>query len=144
MPGPLHEGELTMAIHKKVPDPNNPGNTKHLVLPAFSFEPTSALAQVIVDAWSDQNLRNQLLARDPQTHLPTQGAVQTATKRIAAAGFDLTRAVVITEAEHDNDYIMQSNDEIVFVLPNQNRITAAPKNLLDTAQLLMACTPNGI
>jgi hypothetical protein len=56
----------------------------------------------------------------------------------------LTRAVVITEAEHDNDYIMQSDDEIVFVLPNQNRVTAAPKNLLDTAQLLMGCTPNGI
>ena len=97
-----------------------------------------------VDAWSDQNLRNQLLARDPQTHLPTPGAVQAATEGIAAAGFDLTRAVVITEAEHDSDYIMQSDDEIVFVLPNQNRITGTPKNLLDTAQLLMACTPNGI
>jgi hypothetical protein len=135
---------LKVTIHKKVPDPDHPGKTKHLVLPAFSFQPTSALAQVIVDAWSDQTLRNQLLARDPQTHLPTQGAVQAATKRIAAAGFDLTRAVVITEAEHDNDYIMQSDDEIVFVLPNQNRVTAAPKNLLDTAQLLMGCTPNGI
>ena len=84
------------------------------------------------------------MARDPKTHLPTQGAVQAATKRIAAAGFDLTRAVVITEAEHDNDYVMQSDDEIVFVLPNKTRITAAPKNLLDTAKLLMACTPNGI
>jgi hypothetical protein len=39
---------------------------------------------------------------------------------------------------------MQSDDEIVFVLPNKNRIAAAPKNLLETAKLLMGCTPNGI
>ena len=35
------------------------------------------------------------------------------------------RAVVITEAEHDNDYVMQSDNEIVFVLPNNNRVAAA-------------------
>ena len=144
MPGLLHEGELTMAIHKKVPDPNSPGKTKHLVLPAFSFQPTTALAQVIVDAWNNKTLRDQLLDRDLKTKLPTPSAVQAATKRITAAGYDLKRAVVITEAEHDNDYVMQSDDEIVFVLPNHDRITAAPAHLLDTAKLLMGCTPNGI
>jgi hypothetical protein len=143
MPGPLHEGALTMAIHKKVTYPEK-GEAKHLVLPAFSFQPTDALAQVIVDAWKNKTLRDQLLARDLKTKLPTKGAVQAATKRITAAGYDLKRAVVITEAEHDNDYVMQSDDEIVFVLPNSDRVTAAPKNLLDTAKLLMGCTPNGI
>ena len=132
-----------MAIHKKVSYPEK-GEAKHLVLPAFSFQPTDSLAQVIIDAWHDKALRDQLLARDPKTKLPTHGAVQAATKRITAAGYDLTRAVVITEAEHDNDYVMQSDDEIVFVLPNKDRVTAAPKNLLDTAKLLMGCTPNGI
>ena len=132
-----------MAIHKKVTYPDK-GETKHLVLPAFSFQPTDALAQVIIDAWNNKTLRDQLLDRDLKTKLPTQGAVQAATKRITAAGYDLKRAVVITEAEHDNDYIMQSDDEIVFVLPNHTRITAAPANLLDTAKLLMGCTPNGI
>jgi hypothetical protein len=139
----MREG-LTVAIHKKVPDPVHPTEEMHLVLPAFSFPPTDALAQVILDAWNDQILRNRLLDRDPHTNLPTHGAVQAATARINQAGFDLTRAVVITEAEHDNDYIMQSDDEIVFVLPNQNRITAVPAHPLDTAKLLMACTPNGI
>jgi hypothetical protein len=134
---------LTVAIHKKVTYPEK-GEAKHLVLPAFSFQPTDSLAQVIIDAWNNKTLRDQLLARDPKSKLPTQAAVQAATKRITAAGYDLTRAVVITEAEHDNDYVMQSDDEIVFVLPNKNRITAAPKNLLDTAKLLMGCTPNGI
>ena len=129
-----------MAIHKKVPDPDHPGDTKHLVMPAFSFGPNKALAQLIVEAWLDPG---KLLERDDDG-LPTDGAVADATKRINEAGFDLSRAVVITEKEHDNDYIMQSDDEIVFVLPNKNRITAAPKNLLDTAKLLMGCTPNGI
>lgn len=127
-----------MAIHKKV---KVKGRTKHLVLPAFSFEPTDSLAQLIVNAWANPG---KLLQRNPKTHLPTPDAVQEATQKINAAGYDLTRAVVITEAEHDSDYIMQSDDEIVFVLPNKNRVTKHPANLLDTAKLLMGCTPNGI
>ena len=130
-----------MAVHKKVQDPAHPGEEKHLVLPAFSFLPTDALAQVVVDAWHNPG---HLLDRDPHSKLPTKNAVQEATKRINSAGYDLTRAVVITEDEHDSDYIMQSDDEIVFVLPNKNRIKASPSNLLDTAKLLMGCTPNGI
>lgn len=130
-----------MAIHKRVPDHAYPGEHKHLVLPAFSFQPTNALAQVVVDAWANPG---KLLERDPRSKLPTAAAVQEATRRVNAAGFDLTRAVVITEAEHDSDYIMQSDDEIVFVLPERKRVGAAPHHLLDTAKLLMACTPNGI
>ena len=130
-----------MAIHKRIDHPSHPGTKKHLVLPAFSFEPTDALAQVIVDAWANPG---QLLDRDPKTKLPTDAAVKDATKKINRAGYDLTRAVVITEAEHDSDYVMQSDDEIVFVLPNKNRVASPAANLLDTAKLLMACTPNGI
>ena len=123
-----------MAIHKKV-------GAKHLVLPAFAFEPTDALAKMVVDAWANPG---NLLDRDPQTHLPTAGAVKDATARVKEAGYDLERAVVITEAEHDSDYVMQSDNEIVFVLPNKNRIASPPTNLLDTAKLLMGCTPNGV
>jgi hypothetical protein len=130
-----------MAIHRKVADRTRPGETKHLVLPAFSFEPTDALAKLVVDAWANPG---SLLERDPHTLLPTPRAVQEATKRVKQAGYDLERAVVITEVEHDNDYIMQSDNEIVFVLPNKNRLATPAANLLDTAKLLMACTPNGI
>lgn len=125
-----------MAIHKKIK-----GKKKHLVLPAFAFEPTDSLAQLIIDAWADPG---HLLERDARTKLPTKRAVQDATARVKKAGYDLDRAVVITEAEHDNDYLMQSDNEIVFVLPNENRVTSPPKNLLDTAKLLMGCTPNGV
>jgi hypothetical protein len=130
-----------MAIHKKLPDHTHPGEDKHLVLPAFSFQPTDELAQLVIDAWANPG---KLLQRDPKTNLPTKAAVQEATRRVNAAGFDLTRAVVITEVEHDNDYIMQSDNEIVFVLPNKNRMKAAHPHLMETAKLLMACTPNGI
>jgi hypothetical protein len=130
---------VQMAIHKKVRDKS--GKTKHLVLPAFSFEPTDGLAQLIVDAWANPG---GLLQRNPRTHLPTPKAVREATARVKRAGYDLTRAVVITEAEHDNEYLMQSDDEIVFVLPNKSRVKSPPVNLLDTAKLLMGCTPNGI
>jgi hypothetical protein len=39
---------------------------------------------------------------------------------------------------------MENDLEVVFVLPNQNRVKNHPTNILDTAKLLMACTPNGI
>lgn len=125
-----------MAIKKKIK-----GKKKHLVLPAFGFEPTDGLAQLIIDAWDNPG---HLLERDPKTKLPTKRAVLEATARVKKAGYDLDRAVVITEAEHDNDYVMQSDSEIVFVLPNNNRVAAPATNLLDTAKLLMGCTPNGV
>jgi len=117
----------------------------HLVIPEFSFAtntPTANnIAQLILDAWAE-GPGSPLLKRDPNG-LPTGGAVQEATRRINAAGLDLTRAVVITEAEHGSDYIMQSDNEIVFVLPDKARVTDHG-HLLDTAKFLMACTPNGI
>jgi hypothetical protein len=96
---------------------------------------------MIVDAWANPG---HLLERDHNTQLPTPRSVTEATARIKQAGFDLERAVVITEAEHDSDYMMQSDNEIVFVLPNKNRLASPTANLLDTAKLLMGCTPNGI
>ena len=36
---------------------------------------------------------------------------------------NLSRAVVISESEHNNDYVLQSDDEIAFVLPDPTRVT---------------------
>lgn len=153
-----------MAIVKKVTDLNHPAEKKHLVLPAFSFATDDAsatnLANMIIDAWNNVPftftppggtpitvpLGTTLVQRDANK-LPTTLAKQTALARVQQAGFaNLTGAVVITEVEHDNNYIMQSDSEIVFVLPDQNRVTLTPAGpaLLDTAKLLLACTPNGI
>ena len=132
-----------MPIRKKVKD-NRPhvaaNTTMDVTQPVFSYPPTDGLAQVVLNAWSNPG---QLLQRDAGGN-PTPGAVQEATQRINAAGFDLERAVIISEAEHDADYTMQADNEVVFVLPNQNRVNTPATHLLDTAKLLMACTPNGI
>ena len=64
---------------------------------------------------------------------------------------DLKSVVVITEAEHDNDYTTSDLDELTLVLPRDTRLSSgaidhAPSapDLVETAKLLMACTPNGI
>jgi hypothetical protein len=54
------------------------------------------------------------------------------------------RAVIITEDEHDDDYTSEDELEVVFVLPKLERVVSTPAHLLETAKLLMACTPNGI
>jgi hypothetical protein len=54
---------------------------------------------------------------------------------------------VISEAEYYAGYTIDQDDpEIVFVLPNMNRVRVHPAGhpLLETAKLLMATTPNGI
>ncbi len=132
-----------MAIRKKVKDkrPHVPANTtSDVAVPVFSYPPSDGLAQVIVDAWANPG---HLLDRDSKGN-PTPVAVQEATTKVNAAGFDLKRAVVISEEEHDNDYYMQGDEEVVFVLPDKVRVKTPAAHLLETAKLLMACTPNGI
>ena len=156
MPVLLEQGGLTMAIRKKVKYRRHgaPRDTESdVTMPAFSYS-NPGLADLIVNAWTDTppGFKNNLLDRHPVTGLPTPGAVTTATNAVnTLASLSLKRAVVITEAEHDGDYTMQDDDEVVFVLPNESRKPAPPPSpapnhatLLATAQLLMACTPNGI
>jgi hypothetical protein len=145
-----------VAIRKKVKYRRHgaPRDTEtDLSMPVFSYS-NPGLAQLIVNAWTDTppGFKNNLLDRHPVTGLPTPVAVTTATNAVnTLASLSLKRAVVITEAEHDGDYTMQDDDEVVFVLPNETRQPAPPPSpaptpaqLLATAQLLMACTPNGI
>jgi hypothetical protein len=73
--------------------------------------------------------------------------VKLATESVNSCGFNLERAVVISEDEYYAGYtIPQDNPEVVFVLPNKNRVRLHPAGqpLLETAKLLMATVPNGI
>ena len=135
-----------MAILKNLKD-NKGTITGTVTIPAFTFSPNDGLAEMIVEAWGNEDFRKQLLARAADHITVTPAAVQLATSSVNAAGFDLKRAVVISEHEHDHNYTMQADDEVVFVLPDQTRLGnpfARTSCLLDTARLLMACTPNGI
>ena len=164
-----------MAIHKRHRHSNN--QAADAAQPSFSYPMDPRLIEVVLETWVNQqftyippgpagtppitvNLFDAMTDRDRNGN-PTKLAFNTATARIQAAGLDLKRAVVITEAEHDNDYFMD-DEEVVFVLPNVSRVKAGtlppppgpiptipatglpPANLLDVAKLLMACTPNGI
>ena len=130
-----------MAIHRKVKDKRPHSNVSlEETVAVFSYDPDK-LAQVIVDLWTDPK---DTLKRDADGN-PTTQAVKDATAAINGAGFNLKRAVVISEEEHDNDYTMQQPNEVVFVLPDPKRVTSiTDTHILHTAKLLMACTPNGI
>ena len=126
--------------------PGASGVPTDATIPSFSFAPNDDLAELIVQAWSIEEFRDQLLERDA-TRKPTNAAVKAATDAVNAAGFNLKRAVVISEKEHDANYTMQDLTEVVFVLPDRERLGTSfvpGESLLDTARLLMACTPNGI
>jgi hypothetical protein len=123
--------------------------------PAVPGLPPTSLGSPGFPGWpagSVPKLRKALLERDTVTKLPTADAVMVATNAVnILAKMDLQRAVVITEAEHDDDYTMQADNEVVFVLPDETRAVFSrpiaantPAGLLETAKLLMACTPNGI
>jgi hypothetical protein len=138
-----------MGIKKPGVGPPGPGGAAtDVTIPSFSFAPNDGLAELIVQAWTIKDFRDQLLERDntPQKK-PTPDAVRAATGAVNAAGFNLKRAVVISEKEHDANYTMQDTTEVVFVLPDLERLGTSfvpGESLLDTARLLMACTPNGI
>lgn len=148
------------------------GATADITLPAFSYQ-NSKLADLIVAIWgngqftSGGNTTPHLgdavcfgpAARDTTTGLPTATARAWAKAAVNFfAEMDLDKVVIITEDEHDDDYTMQDPDEVVFVLPRQSRLisgTTIPhpaippipsysSDLVKTAALLMACTPNGI
>ncbi len=122
-----------------------------ITVPEFAMPPDAVpgIAQVIVDAWQDEPSLNKILDRipsGPNKGMATPDAVTQATTAInaAAPNFNLQRAVIITEDEHDSGYTMETENDVVFVLPKKDRVDLTGPNLLNTAKLLMACTPNGI
>jgi hypothetical protein len=131
-----------MAIHKTV---TKGGTSVKIPAPDWAYTPNDSLAQMIVDAWVDKDYRDSLLARETDKVTVTPAAAKLARISLAERGIYLERAVVITEDEYDNDYVAQAPNEVVFVLPNHQRVTPRPgQSLLETARLLMAATPNGI
>jgi hypothetical protein len=128
-----------MAIYRWLTDEEGkrkvePGGRDKDTVADLSYE-NDALAQLIVDAWVDDAFKDRLLRRD------------VAKSELAKRGIHLSNPVVIEEKKYWSDsYVKDSDDEVVFVLPDRNRveITAPKHGLLETAKFLMACVPNGI
>jgi hypothetical protein len=156
MPDLLHEGALTMAIFRKKTAeaikqeknslPSKPHPDPYLPVPDFTFS-SDCLAQMIVDAWDDPTYKAALLKRKTDGSV-TDAAAKLATDSANSCGFNLERAVVISEKEYYDGYTIPDDhpDEIVFVLPDLDRVRLHPSGhpLLETAKLLMATVPNGI
>jgi hypothetical protein len=102
----------------------------------FSYIPNDALAQMVVDAWVNPEVKARLLNRE------------NAKEMFATRGFywnnTAKHPVVISEADYHAGYWQQDEDEIVFVLPQHDGTCPPGQSLLDTAKLLMGLTPNGI
>ena len=98
----------------------------------FSYT-SDALAQMIVDAWTDKTFETRLLDKSQAKAV------------LAERGIYLSKPHVITEQAY-NDGHHCDDDEIVLVLPDKKRVINPPpgRSLLETAKLLMAITPNGI
>ena len=124
----------------------NKGGGVEMTVPEFAMPPDAVpgIAQVIVDIWQ-QTKPNLDKIFDRTNGVATVDAVKQATAAINAAlpGYNLKSCVIIKESEHDDGYTAELND-VVFVLPHADRVNLGGANLLDTAKLLMACTPNGI
>jgi hypothetical protein len=102
----------------------------------FSYAPNDSLAQMIVDAWVNKGFRKLLL--DPanaKAVFATRGFYWNGTAK---------EPVVISEDDYNAGYTRNHDGQIVFVLPNHDGTCPPGDNLLDTAKLLMAATPNGI
>ena len=105
----------------------------------FSYQ-NDSLAQMIVHAWTDSTFQTSLLHRE------SDGSSPNAKAALADCGIYLSNPVVISENEYSDGYHLHAPDGVVFVLPNYQRAASPPSGhtLLETAKLLMACTPNGI
>jgi hypothetical protein len=102
----------------------------------FTYAPNDSLAQMIVDAWVNPVFKQLLL--DPanvKAIFATRGFFWNGTAR---------KPVVITEDSYNAGAMHNDANDIVFVLPNHDGTCPPGQNLLDTAKLLMAATPNGI
>jgi hypothetical protein len=105
----------------------------------FSFQ-SDSIAQMIVEAWTDPHFQTWLLTPGPNGTAPNAKAA------LEDRGIYLANPIVITEADYYQGYHLQDPHGVVFVLPDEPRTGSPPqhRSLLETAKLLMACTPNGI
>jgi hypothetical protein len=150
-------------VKKRHPPAGPGGQSSDVTMPVIAYS-DPGLMELIVQAWADNafnaggvnvnHLGAELMHRDPQTGLPSQRARAAALAAVNEfTNMRLVSAVVISEDEHDDDFTMQDDNQVVFVLPNKSRAVVpnqvpqpphTPPELLNTARLLMACTPNGI
>jgi hypothetical protein len=105
----------------------------------FTYQ-SEDLAKMIVEAWTNESFLKGL------TQGPWDNRSSHAKEALADRGIFLSKALVITEKEYNEGHTCTDPEQIILVLPDNNRHEEPRrgKTLLETAKLLMAVTPNGI
>lgn len=101
---------------------------------------SAGLARIVARAWiNNNNYKRDLLSNNTQF-------IQT--QILNEASLKLQNPVVITEKEYNDGWDQDSDNQVVFVLPDVERVNKTNQDtedtLLETAKMLMACVPNGI
>ncbi len=133
----MARGKHSGIFQKKMPGKNEPDpDTK---VADFAYQ-NDSLAQLIVEAWNNQQFQTKL------TQGPYPARSAEAKRVLADRGIYMSEPIVITEKEYDDGFVWDPQEGVVLVLPNKSRTTVTPANqsLVETAKLLMACVPNGI
>src|SRR5437763_12390854 len=101
--------DLTMPILRRKTDeeierekelfPSKPDPDPYLPVPDFTYS-SDCLTQMIVDVWQDSNYYDALITDRDAEGLPTEAATKLATDSVNSCGFNLQRAVVISEDEY--------------------------------------------
>jgi hypothetical protein len=139
MPKNTPSGKTGKGIYRKTPVGGAANDAEQRVA-EFSYQ-NDALADLIVQAWTDKSFRDNLTKQSNSEPQRSQAAKDALDDR----GVHMTKPIVITEDEYYEGYTMADDDGVVFVLPNMGRANIAGGGpLLEVAKLLMACTPNGI
>jgi hypothetical protein len=126
------EGKTKKGIYRPTPPGVNPSDEEQRVA-EFSYQ-NDALAELIVNVWTAQ-------WADPNYDLDKFDAK----KEMGNRGIHLENPVVISEKTYYGGYTSGDTTEVVFVLPDRERVQKqSAGSLLEAAKLLMACTPNGI
>ena len=108
----------------------------------FSYQNDDIAKEIIVRAWTDAGFKAALLGTAPGATIADRiTAATTALSALPNKPVTLKSAIVLDEDEYHAGWDEDDPDQVVFVLPNSSR---AAGNLLETAKMLMASTPNGI
>jgi hypothetical protein len=124
----------------------SPAKSINDVVADLWYAPNDSLAQMIVDAWCDKNFKNLLLMNEDAKKADERR--KAAKALFASRGFfwngTSKTPIVISEKEYNEGWVLSHQDELCFVLPDHDGVCPPGQNLLETARLLMAATPNGI
>jgi hypothetical protein len=105
MPKHTPTGKTAKGIYKTTPSGGGPPSDTEQRVTEFSYQ-NDALAELIVQAWTDKSFRDNLTKQSNSESQRSQAAKEALDDR----GLHMTNPIVITEAEYYQGYTMANDD----------------------------------